>query len=225
MISMSDDVEVQDKNGLIGSTREINASLKEMAKRSNRIQISGLNGQDSIAVGWNENIEIQISGNSGYYLGAFNRKAVITLNGNTGDQAGNSMSGGGLVILGNCGKHCGTKMRNGVIVVKGNAGDDIGRSMYNGTILVDGDAEGDVGFGSVGGTIIITGNVKGNIYCKGTGQTIFIGGDHFEPRGGKKVSLNKNDLKVLDKYFQHYAVKAKPGMFSKNIYNGSSKVI
>lgn len=204
-------------DGLKKTTHEINLAINKMAKNTNRIHITGLDGQESIAVGWNKQVEIHIDGNSGPYIGAFNQKAIITLHGNAGDLAGDTLNGGGLVIIGNCGDRCGTKMRSGIIVIKGNSGNGLGYSMYDGTILLDGNVKGDVGSRSKGGLIIITGDVEGNIGPVDDKICIMIGGKHQAPESAEKIMMDQKDLLKLNKYFNHYAIKADSGVFSKYV--------
>ena len=140
------------------TSHDINSAIKDKLRRSKRVKISGLNEQDNIAVGIGGESEINIHGDAGNHLAAFNNGAVIILEGNCGDLAGETMLKGGLIIYGNGGELLGASMNNGIIVVKGSVGDGLGKGMSGGTIIVDGDVEGSPGKLMMEGTIIITGS-------------------------------------------------------------------
>ncbi|MBN1538750.1 MAG: hypothetical protein JW939_01290, partial [Candidatus Thermoplasmatota archaeon] len=108
---------------------EINQMIRENLKRSNRVRLTGLKGQNSIAVGLEKECEINITGEAGDFLGALNSGAIIILEGKCGDLAGDTLLKGGLIIMGDCGDLTGANMQNGIIVVKGNAGDGTGTGM------------------------------------------------------------------------------------------------
>ncbi|MFW3146653.1 MAG: hypothetical protein ACMUIE_07565 [Thermoplasmatota archaeon] len=198
------------------TTRDINDAIENLLKKSSRIKISGLNGQDSIAVGIQRNVEITVEGNPGCFLGAFNQRAVITLHGNASDYAGDTLLGGGLIILGKAGFGVGTCMNSGIIVVKGNVLGGVGFGMYGGTIIIDGNVEGNIGGGIGSGTLIISGNLKGGFGAGHGSCEMFIGGKHDPPGTGlKEIPLSNRDVSKLTKYFQHYAIQASPGIFTK----------
>jgi len=97
------------------------------------VKISGLDGQDSIAVGIDKNVKVLVDGKAGGFFGALNKNAEITLKGDAGNFAGYMMSGGKIFIDGSAGKFLGAKMTNGVIIVSGDAeslGNVLGGSLF-----------------------------------------------------------------------------------------------
>lgn len=200
----------------IRTTRQINRAIDELFTSSNRIRISGLTKQNSIAVGIRGDREIRLAGDLGNYLGAFNHGCLITLDGNAGKYVGYSMEEGGIIINGTCGIGTGTFLKGGIIVVRSSTGDGLGQYQKDGTILVQGNVEGSVGQYSKGGTIIIVGKTMGRICSGATGGTVFLSSsfERMEPTF-KESKMNGNDLNTLKRYFDHYGIKAEPRAFRK----------
>ncbi len=200
------------------SSADINKAITDLLKRSNRVRISGLNGQDNIAVGLHGDYEIDIKGNGGRYLGAFNSGPVIILQGSCGDLAADCLIHGGLIITGSSGKKCGLGMKGGIVVVKGDCGSDLGKYNRNGTIIVNGNISGDVGERMVGGTIMVTGDIQGEIGLKAEGGSIFVVGQVGKlAKGITELKPDEKDLQKMKKYFDHYGISAVPKSFRKFI--------
>ncbi len=198
------------------SSNDINKAISDLLKRSNRVKISGLKGQDNVAVGLTGNVEIDIKGRSGRYLGAFNDGPVIVMQGTCGDLAADNLIKGGLIVMGDAGEMCGLSMIGGILVIKGNAGTDLANKNVNGTVIVDGNVKGDVGTGMIGGTIMITGDIHGDIGKCSTGGMIFHAGQLKGSSGSLKITEpTEKDISRLKRFFDHYGIDAIPKSFRK----------
>ncbi|MCU0799458.1 MAG: hypothetical protein MUC62_07285 [Candidatus Thermoplasmatota archaeon] len=204
--------------------RDVNNAILGLLERSRRVRITGLEGQNGLAVGLSGEVEVNASGNVGSYLGAFNNGAVIILRGNCGDLAGDSMASGGLIIEGDSGRDCGIKISGGVLVIKGSSGHSPGRGMTGGTVIISGDVNGDACPMMEGGLMIIAGNVKGRIGPLKNGGNVLIAGSSGGPEDWSlEVPLSENDLVLLEKYLKHYMIDAVPRTFRKLVpKNGKS---
>lgn len=208
----SEDVKKEKKQ----TSSDINQIISDKLKRSKRVKITGLTGHNNIAVGLDVECEINISGQAGDLLGAFNNGAILLMEGNCGDLAGDTLLKGGIIIIGNTGRRTGASMQNGIIVVKGNSGGEAGIGMEGGTLIIDGNVEGDVAPYMIDGTIIITGSVKGSICPFSTGGTIFVGGEIGSGHDNvEKVDTTSKDISKLSKYFDHYGISAVPSTIRK----------
>jgi len=200
----------------VQKSRDVNDAILGLLERSRRVRITGLEGQNGLAVGLSGEIEVNASGNVGSYLGAFNNGAVIILRGNCGDLAGDSMISGGLVIEGDSGRDCGIKMSGGILVIKGSSGPSPGRAMTGGTLIIAGDVNGDACPLIEGGMVIIVGNVNGCIGpFKGGGTVLIAGSSKGSKDRDLEVPLSENDLSVLEKYLKHYMIDGVPKSFRK----------
>ena len=109
---------------------------------------------------------IDISGNTGAYLGFAMKGGEIHCLGNTQDLAACNMQNGLMVIHGNTGDFLGGAaaglrkgMLGGTVVVKGHAGDRVGDQMRRGLILIEGNAGDYCASRMLAGTIGVLGKV------------------------------------------------------------------
>jgi len=126
----------------ISTTKEINEALRKQMVSASSVKISGLDGQDSIAVGIDKNVKVLVDGKAGDFFGALNKNAEITLKGDAGNFAGYMMSEGKIFIDGDAGGMLGHKMGNGMIVVSGDV-ESLG-NILGGSLFVKGEIR-DVG--------------------------------------------------------------------------------
>ena len=126
----------------ISTTKEINEALRKQMVSASSVKISGLDGQDSIAVGIDKNVKVLVDGKAGGFFGALNKNAEITLKGDAGNFAGYMMSEGKIFIDGDAAGMLGHKMGNGMIVVSGDV-ESLG-NILGGSLFVKGEIR-DVG--------------------------------------------------------------------------------
>ena len=198
------------------TTAEINKAISRQGERSRVIKIGGLSGQDAVAVGMTKELELQVIGDGGDFLGALNLKAVITLEGSAGNYAGDNMAGGGIIINGDAGKGAGAYLHGGIIVIRGNAGHAAGIGKKEGTILIKGNAGNDIGLLQSGGSIIVCGNTKNRIGHLMTGGEIFLGGKADSIGENLKILRpTEEDINKLKIYFEHYGFDSDVSRFKK----------
>ena len=126
----------------ISTTKEINEALRKQMVSASSVKISGLDGQDNIAVGIDKNVKVLVDGKAGDFFGALNKNAEITLKGDADSFSGYMMGGGKIFIDGNAGGMLGHKMGNGMIVVSGDV-ESLG-NVLGGSLFVKGEIR-DVG--------------------------------------------------------------------------------
>ena len=198
------------------TTAEINKAISRQGERSKVIKIGGLGGQDAVAVGLAKELELQVIGDAGDFLGGLNEKAIITLEGNAGNYAGDNMTGGGIIVNGDAGKGVGAYLHGGIMVIGGNAGHAAGIGKKEGTVLIKGNAGNDVGLLQSGGSIIVCGNTKNRIGHLMTGGEIFLGGKADSIGENLKIlrptEEDNNKLKI---YFEHYGIEGDVSQFKK----------
>jgi len=166
------------------SVRELNIEIKRLSNIVRRIVIENPSGKHHVAAGLTRNVEIEVRGSVGYFLGTMVDGPRIVVKGNSGWFTGDNMTGGKITVEGDAGNGVGQGLYGGEVVVKGDCGDRIGALMKNGTIVVMGDAGIMSGLYMMGGEIVIFG--KTGEY---TGESI-IGGKIFFT--GPEPSLGKN---------------------------------
>jgi glutamate synthase domain-containing protein 3 len=184
------------------------------------IILDNVNGQRYIGDGLSGDIKITINGVPGNDLAAFMDGPTIVVNSNGQDGIGNTMNAGKIIVHGDAGDIIGHSMRGGEIYIKGDAGYRVGIHMKSyedlyPVIIMGGNVGNFLGEYMAGGLIIVLGFRKssdevivGN-YC-GTGMhggTMYIRGDIEDYQLGKevkKISLDKEDNKILKGYLKKY---------------------
>ncbi len=114
------------------------------------------------------------------YLGYRNNKNII-VTGNSYFGLGHNMLSGSIQLNGNGGHAVGVQMHGGIIIVEGNTQDSIGHSMENGRIVARGNVGDKVGFGMAGGEIYLEGDFDG-IGDRIRGDKIFHKGKLIWPK-------------------------------------------
>jgi glutamate synthase domain-containing protein 2 len=198
------------------TTRDINIAIKDQLEKSKKVKISGLGGQDAIAVGLEKEIDISVKGSAGDFFGALNKGAIVTLTGNARRFLGDTMSLGGVIVNGNVRRGAGIGMLGGIIVIRGEVDGDLGQLNKAGTIIVSEDAGNDVGALMYGGEIIVAGNTGKNLGHCMLGGSIYIGGEIGSMGTNTKiVDITSTEIDKLQTYFKHYGIKANPDDFRK----------
>ncbi|MBP5700079.1 MAG: tributyrin esterase, partial [Methanobrevibacter sp.] len=104
---------VIDANGM--EEKELNRTIKEQAKYNDKLIIDNPDSKHNICAGLTEDVEIEINGSAGYFVGTMAHGPRIHITGNAGWFAGDNMTDGELVI-------------------EGTAGDGAGQGIYGGTV-------------------------------------------------------------------------------------------
>jgi glutamate synthase domain-containing protein 3 len=162
------------------SVREINEYLHHRAQSAGvrGVQILNPDGQHNLAVGLDLEIDVEIVGHAGYFIGGMNKRANITVHGNVGwSVAENIMSGtvrvkgfasecaaasghGGLVVIeGDASSRCGISMKGVDIVVGGSVGHMSAFMAQAGTLLICGDAAAALGDSIYEAVIYVSGKI------------------------------------------------------------------
>ncbi|UXD21746.1 glutamate synthase [Ignicoccus pacificus DSM 13166] len=194
--------------------KELNRELKEKAKRYKKIIILNPNAKHYIAAGLVADVEVEIEGSAGYFLGTMIHGPKITLKGNAGWYVGDNMTMGEIVVKGHAGNGVGQYMYGGTVVVEGDAGDRSAALMKNGIVIVKGDAGLMTGLYMMGGKVIVLGDL--NEYA---GEMIINGRIYI---GGAPKSLGKNakleeakpeEVEEVNKILRKYGLPEKDSFY------------
>lgn len=187
------------------SEKDLNRSIKEHAIKYEKLIIENPQSRHNIAAGVTEEVEIEINGSAGYFVGTMIDGPKIRVKNNAGWFAGDNMTNGELIIDGVAGDGAGQGIYGGTVVVKGNAGSRTGEIMKGGTVIIGGNSGFMTGLLMMGGRLIILGDVtddagesimRGTIYVLGEVKSL-----------GKNAKMEQSTLedqkelkKLLTKY-------------------------
>jgi glutamate synthase domain-containing protein 3 len=113
----------------------------------------------------------------------FKNEKDITVDGNTGNYVGDSMEGGTIIVNGDAKDRCGFLMRGGSITVDGDVGNDVAWDLIGGRITINGNAGNKVGIWMNGGEIRLEGEYESlSYYCWIYGGRIYHKGELIFPK-------------------------------------------
>lgn len=87
--------------------KELNRTIKKQAPSHDKLIINNPESRHNICAGLTEDVDIQINGSAGYFVGTMVNGAKIHITGNAGWFAGDNMTDGELVIEGTAGDGAG----------------------------------------------------------------------------------------------------------------------
>lgn len=191
--------------------KDLNRSIKEHALDYNKLIIKNPQSRHNIAAGVTEEIEIEIDGSAGYFIGTMIDGPKIHVKNNAGWFAGDNMTRGELIIDGGAGDGAGQGIYGGTVVVKGNAGSRTGEIMKGGTVIIGGNSGFMTGLLMMGGQLIVLGDVtddagesimRGTIYVlgeiKSLGKNAKMEQTTLEDQKELKTTLTKYGFEITD---------------------------
>jgi glutamate synthase domain-containing protein 3 len=185
--------------------KELNRTIKQQAPSHDRIIINNPESRHNICAGLTEEVDIQINGSAGYFVGTMVNGAKIHITGNAGWFAGDNMTEGELVIEGTAGDGAGQGIYGGTMIVKGNTGSRTGEIMKGGTVIIGGNSGFMTGLLMMGGKLIILGDVTDDVGESIMRGTIYVLGDVKSL--GKNAVMDKTtpeDKKELEEILTEY---------------------
>jgi len=191
--------------------KELNRSIKEHAIKYKKLIIKNPQSNHNIAAGLTDEIEIEIDGSAGYFVGTMIDGPKIHIKRNAGWFAGDNMTDGELIIEGTAGDGAGQGIYGGTVVVKGDTGSRTGEIMKGGTVIIGGNSGFMTGLLMMGGRLIILGDVtddagesimRGTIYVlgevKSLGKNAQIEQSTLEDQKELKNILKKYGFEITD---------------------------
>lgn len=191
--------------------KELNRSIKEHAVDYDKLIIENPQSRHNIAAGVTEDVEIEINGSAGYFIGTMIDGPKIHVKNNAGWFAGDNMTRGELIIEGGAGDGAGQGIYGGTVVVRGDAGSRTGEIMKGGTVIIGGNSGFMTGLLMMGGQLIVLGDVtddagesimRGSIFVlgevKSLGKNAKIEQSTLEDQKELKKILTKYGFKITD---------------------------
>jgi len=203
------------------SYRELNAVVRDSAKKYEKVELHNVCGQRYIGTNLNRKLSIDIFGTPGNDLGAFMDGSRINVYGNAQDGCGNTMNSGEIIVHGHAGDIIGLSARGGKIFVRDDVGYRAGIHMKEyqdkkPVLVIGGTAQDFVGEYMAGGILILLGltlkdGERHRAKFIGTGMhggVIFLKGSVENYQLGKEVAadeLDEADRQILEKLVGEYS--------------------
>ncbi len=185
--------------------KELNRTIKKQAVFHDKLIINNPDSRHNICAGLTEDVNIEINGSVGYFVGTMVNEPKIHIKGNAGWFAGDNMTKGELIIEGTAGDGAGQGIYGGTLLVKGSTGSRTGEIMKGGTVIIGGNSGFMTGLLMMGGRLIILGDVTDDVGESIMRGTIYVLGDVKSL--GKNATMEKttpDDLKELEEILTEY---------------------
>ena len=142
------------------SLRDLNQYLHTDAPRERPAEVRVINpdGAHSIACGVDADLDIEVLGHAGYYVGGMNKQARITVHGNASTGAAENMMSGLVRIKGFASMSAGASAHGGCLVIEGDASLRCGISLKGADIVVGGSVGSFSAFMAQAGRLVICGD-------------------------------------------------------------------
>ena len=148
--------------------RELNKFLHGDLKGVNSVTVENPDGANSIAVGLNAAVSVEINGHAGYYAAGMNQGGSVVVHGNAGPGCAENMMSGRVEVTGFASGGAGASAHGGLLVIRGDAGLRCGISLKGADIVVGGDVGSFSAFMAQSGRIVVCGDAS-----DGLGDSIY----------------------------------------------------
>lgn len=140
------------------SLRDLNQFLHGSLAGVDAVTVENPDGANSIAVGLNAPVSVDINGHAGYYAAGMNQAATVVVHGNAGPGCAENMMSGRVEVTGFASGGAGASAQGGLLVIRGGAGLRCGISLKGGDIVVGGDVGSFSAFMAQAGRMVICGD-------------------------------------------------------------------
>ncbi|HJF15802.1 MAG TPA: glutamate synthase [Enteractinococcus helveticum] len=138
------------------TVRELNAELH--APTAKNYKVLKPMGVHSVAVGINDDINVEIDGDVGYFCAGMHKTGKVTVNGMAGPGVAENMMSGVVHVKGHASQSAAATAHGGLLVVDGNASTRCGISLKGGDIVVKGNIGAMSAFMAQAGRIVVCGD-------------------------------------------------------------------
>ena len=140
------------------SVRDLNQFLHHELAGVQRVEVLHPNGMHNLAVGVDADVDIDIRGHAGYFIGGMNKRARITVHGSVGWSVAENIMSGMVRVRGNASECAAASGHGGLVVIEGNASSRCGISMKGCDIVVGGSVGHVSAFMAQAGRLVVCGD-------------------------------------------------------------------
>lgn len=163
-----------------GGVRALNAAL-HAAEKGARFRVTQPRGAHAVAVGIDEEIDVVVEGNVGYYAAGMHKQGTVTIHGSAGVGVAENMMSGTVRVHGDASQSAAATAHGGLLVIDGNAGARCGIAMKGVDIVVGGNIGHMSAFMAQAGRLVVCGDAgealgdsiyEARLYVKGSVRSL-----------------------------------------------------
>ena len=198
------------------SVRELNQLLHHELAGIERVEILHPNGMHNLAVGIDADVEIDIRGHAGYFIGGMNKRARITVHGSVGWSVGENIMSGSVRVRGNASECAAASGHGGLVVIEGNASSRCGISMKGCDIVVGGSVGHVSAFMAQAGRLVVCGDAGPGLGDSLYEAVLYIRGKvHSLGADAQEEPMQAGDLAAVRELLSAAEIHADPREFKR----------
>lgn len=200
------------------SVRELNQFLHHELPRTRlqKIEILHPNGMHNLAVGVDADVEIEIRGHAGYFIGGMNKRARITVHGSVGWSVAENIMSGLVRVRGNASECVAASGHGGLVVIEGNASSRCGISMKGCDIVVGGSVGHVSAFMAQAGRLVVCGDAGPGLGDSLYEAVLYVGGKiHSLGADAQEEAVQAADVTAIENLLRQAGVAANPRDFKR----------
>jgi glutamate synthase domain-containing protein 3 len=200
------------------SVREINDYLHHHAKSAGvkNVEILNPSGQHNLAVGLDLDLQVDIRGHAGYFIGGMNKLADITVHGNVGWSVAENIMSGTVRVRGFASECAAASGHGGLVVIEGDASSRCGISMKGVDIVVGGNVGHMSAFMAQAGTLLICGDAAAALGDSIYEAVIYVGGRiHSLGSDAREEPMTPRDYQTIQELLRRAQIQADPQRFKR----------
>jgi glutamate synthase domain-containing protein 3 len=198
------------------SVRELNQFLHHDLAEVQRVEILHPNGMHNLAVGIDADVDIDIRGHAGYFIGGMNKRARITVHGSVGWSVAENIMSGTVRVRGNASECAAATGHGGLVVIEGNASSRCGISMKGCDIVVGGSVGHVSAFMAQAGRLVVCGDAGPALGDSLYEAVLYVRGKvHSLGADAQEEPLQDSDIAGLQDLLARAGIDADPREFKR----------
>lgn len=198
------------------SVRELNQFLHRDLAGINHVEILHPNGMHNLAVGVDADIDIDIRGHAGYFIGGMNKRARITVHGSVGWSVAENIMSGSVRVRGNASECAAASGHGGLVVIEGNASSRCGISMKGCDIVVGGSVGHVSAFMAQAGRLVVCGDAGPGLGDSLYEAVLYVRGKvHSLGADAQEEQMQEVDVAAVRDLLERAGIDADPREFKR----------
>ena len=200
------------------TVRELNQFLHHALPEESvrHVEILNPNGMHNLAVGLDADVDVDIRGHAGYFIGGMNKRARIDVHGSVGWSVAENIMSGVVRVRGNASECAGSSGHGVLVVIEGNASSRCGISMKGCDIVVGGSVGHVSAFMAQAGRLVVCGDAASGLGDSLYEAVIYVRGKiHGLGADAQEEPMTDRDTADLGRLLERAGINYAPGEFKR----------
>jgi glutamate synthase domain-containing protein 3 len=170
----------------------------------------------NLAVGLDADVDVEICGHAGYFIGGMNKRARVTVHGSVGWSVAENIMSGVVRVRGNASECAAASGHGGLVVIEGNASSRCGISMKGCDIVVGGSVGHVSAFMAQAGRLVVCGDAGSGLGDSLYEAVIYVRGQiHGLGADAQEEPMTETDFAELGRLLERAGIDLAPATFKR----------